>query len=247
VARIRSIHPDICIDKGLAQMDNARAERTFMRLWTHCDDDGRCIDDERLLKAALFPRLDSMGTPEVAEDIDRLEKFGFVVRYEVDDERYLHIPSFSVWQKPNRKVDSKLPAPPSLKEQCESSYNAVSAQRGAPPVVVEGDVVVVGDGGGADASVAPSKASRAVRIPADFEVTDDMREWAIGKGIRSPVDSETEKFRDHFTANGKPAKDWVAAWRNWMRKADEWSSQRRPAQQSRTDFMMGVLADDFAK
>jgi hypothetical protein len=247
VARIRSIHPDICIDKGLAQMDNARAERTFMRLWTHCDDDGRCIDDERLLKAALFPRLDSMGTPEVAEDIDRLEKFGFVVRYEVDDERYLHIPSFSVWQKPNRKVDSKLPAPVVVEGDVESSYNSVSAQRGAPPVVVEGDVVVVGDGGGADASVAPSKASRAVRIPADFEVTDDMREWAIGKGIRSPVDSETEKFRDHFTANGKPAKDWVAAWRNWMRKADEWSSQRRPAQQSRTDFMMGVLADDFAK
>lgn len=30
---------------------------------------------------------------------------------------------------------------------------------------------------------------------------------------------EHQKFTDHFRANGKPMKDWNAAWRNWMRRA----------------------------
>lgn len=245
MARIRSIHPDICIDKGLAQMDDARAERTFMRLWTHCDDDGRCIDDDRLLKAALFPRLDSMGTREVATDIVVLAKFGFIVRYEAEGESYLHIPSFAVWQRPNRKVDSKHPAPPPVSQHCQSSEQAVSPPDHAPPVVVVGDVAVEVVGEGATESVAPTKAVRGHRLPADFQVTDAMREWARKQGIRSSIETETEKFRDHFAAKGGSYKDWTAAWRNWMRKADEWSSQRRNGQ-SRTDFMMGVLENDLA-
>ena len=134
MSRIRSIHPGICIDKGLANMDDARAERTFMRLWTYADDDGRCYADERLIKAALFPRLDSMGSVQVAEDINLLARHGFIVRYSVDGEDYLHIPSFGRHQKPNRKVDSKLPQPPSTVE-------AVQAPRVVPPVVVVGVVV----------------------------------------------------------------------------------------------------------
>jgi hypothetical protein len=142
VARIRSIHPDICIDKGLADMDNARAERTFMRLWTYCDDEGRAIDDARLIKAAIYPRLDAMTYAEVEADIVALAQEGFIVRYGEDGENYLHVPSFSKWQKPNRKIPSKLPAPTEANIHCMSSEHAVSTHDNVLPVVVVGDVDV---------------------------------------------------------------------------------------------------------
>jgi hypothetical protein len=37
---------------------------------------------------------------------------------------------------------------------------------------------------------------------------------------------EVQKFRDHFTANGKPMKDWDAAFRNWLRRAAEFNGGR---------------------
>jgi len=90
------------------------------------------------------------------------------------------------------------------------------------------------------ARAAPAKPSaRACRLPDDFAVTPAMAQWArdhvpglvgAGRGL-----TETEKFRDHWrSASGSRAvkRDWIAAWRNWMRRADDDLSrgpQRTPA------------------
>ena len=44
--------------------------------------------------------------------------------------------------------------------------------------------------------------------------------------------AETARFLDYTRANGKTYKDWSAAWRNWMTRANEFASARpgaRPA------------------
>lgn len=41
---------------------------------------------------------------------------------------------------------------------------------------------------------------------------------------------ELERFRNHAQTNGRTAKDWQAAWRNWLLKAEEFA---RPTSQSR--------------
>ena len=73
-----------------------------------------------------------------------------------------------------------------------------------------------------------AKAARATRIPDDFAVTAEMAEWArrevpvliaAGRG-----QSETDRFIDHWRQAAGPTSkklDWVAAWRNWMRRADD--------------------------
>ena len=71
-------------------------------------------------------------------------------------------------------------------------------------------------------------AKRGTRIPADFTVNDKMRNWAADKTPSADLDVETEKFIDHWgSSTGASATkcDWVAAWRNWMRNAE----QRTPA------------------
>jgi hypothetical protein len=64
---------------------------------------------------------------------------------------------------------------------------------------------------------------RGTRLPADFRITDEMRQWAREKAPRCGA-SDHEAFVDHFTAapGAKGVKlDWVATWRNWMRNANE--------------------------
>lgn len=66
-----------------------------------------------------------------------------------------------------------------------------------------------------------SKAARAIPkawepAPLSESVAAMADAWPPGMQER-----ELEKFRDHAKANGRIAKDWDAAWRNWMRKADD--------------------------
>lgn len=64
------------------------------------------------------------------------------------------------------------------------------------------------------------------RCPESFEVTAALREWAEGQHPGVNWKLETAKFRDWEFKN--PHSDWNAAWRRWMRKADEDAAKRRP-------------------
>ena len=110
--RIRSVHPDLHRDKTLAQV-SASAERTFVRLWCHLDDEGRGEDDPDLLKADLYPRHRDMDADAIDADLNELAAYGLVIRYQVDGERYLCCKpeTWSTYQRPQKKQDSKLPGP----------------------------------------------------------------------------------------------------------------------------------------
>ena len=111
--RIRSVHPDICTDEVVAQI-GAEAERMWVRLWTHLDDEGRCVDNPRLIRAALFPLLDDVFAEDVDVWLDLLADAELIRRYKVDGRRYLTAKpiAWARWQKPRRKVESRLPPPP---------------------------------------------------------------------------------------------------------------------------------------
>jgi hypothetical protein len=112
MARIRSVHPALCTDDVLSSV-SARAERTFVRLWTQCDDEGRTVDDPRLLKASLYPLHDDVTAAVVDADLCELVAAGLVYRYVVAGRRYLTAKpdSWKRYQKPRRSIESKLPGP----------------------------------------------------------------------------------------------------------------------------------------
>lgn len=77
---------------------------------------------------------------------------------------------------------------------------------------------------GADAPTPPQKPNpKGTRLPADFTVTDEMREWAKSEGASDRlITFETDKFLDYWPAvpGQKGVKlDWERTWKNWMRKA----------------------------
>lgn len=144
MARIRSVHPDICLSETMAGV-SAELERTFVRLWTHCDDKGRCIDNARLLKAALFPLHDEMTAVDVDEHLRLLWRAGLLQRYSVEGNNYLQVCSWSEYQHPKHPTDSKYPEPTGEHiPPCGESLTPIPPESTQGVVVGEG----VGEGGG---------------------------------------------------------------------------------------------------
>jgi hypothetical protein len=105
----------------------------------------------------------------------------------------------------------------------------------------------------ASPSVPPGGRNRpttATRLPADFTVTPDMVAWARANVPRVDGKRETEQFTDHWNAaSGAKARklDWTAAWRTWMRNADN-GIGRQPngsSRQSRTEEVAGIFDDNY--
>lgn len=82
------------------------------------------------------------------------------------------------------------------------------------------------------ATPGPPKGSKGTRLPEDFTVTPEMAAWAREKAP-SCGSADHEEFCDYWRgvpgAKGRKT-DWVATWRNWMRRNHE----RRAARQPRT-------------
>lgn len=63
------------------------------------------------------------------------------------------------------------------------------------------------------------KAKGKTSLPADFSLNDDLRAWAK---IHTPyIDAygTTQEFIDYSRGRDWRMVDWIATWRNWMRKA----------------------------
>lgn len=109
--RIRTIKPIVCTSRTVANLSSDSVRLHWERLWMYADDEGRGIDDPRLIKAALFP-LDDRKTPKVINNYQtELAKKGFIVRYRVDDQPVFAIPTFLEHQKIDHPKKSEIRPP----------------------------------------------------------------------------------------------------------------------------------------
>lgn len=111
MARIRSVHPNICLSETMAQL-SAEVERCFVRLWTHCDDEGRCEDRPKVIAAQIFAANEEIMSKHVDEWLNKLQEVGCIQRYEVDGRKYLQVVEWDTYQHPQKPKKSVIPAPP---------------------------------------------------------------------------------------------------------------------------------------
>jgi hypothetical protein len=109
MARIRTIKPDFFTSLTVADL-TPEQRLTFIGLWTHVDDAGRCVDDPRLIKAALWP-LDDRTAADIEIDLKALTESSLITRYTLNRKRYLAVTNWDEHQRINRPTESKLPAP----------------------------------------------------------------------------------------------------------------------------------------
>ena len=120
MARIRSVKPGFWKSLGLwrafgvRRVDDDSVRLTFIGLWNYADDEGRGLDDPRLIKAEIFP-LDDRKTPAVIGAMVEALAAGpdpALVRYEVDGRAYFQILRWHNHQKVEKPQPSTIPPPP---------------------------------------------------------------------------------------------------------------------------------------
>lgn len=110
MARIRTIKPEFYLDEELAEL-SIYARFIFPGLWQHADSEGRLEDRHRVLKLAILPWDDQ----DFNALLDELANAGFILRYEVGGNRYIHIKQFLKNQRLSGKeatTPSTHPNPP---------------------------------------------------------------------------------------------------------------------------------------
>jgi hypothetical protein len=110
MARIRSIKPGFFTSLDTAGALSREARLHFAGLWTYSDDEGRGVDDPRLIKAAVWPLEEDIDSVDVERLQSELHRAGRIVRYEVEGRRYFQVVNWHDHQKPNRPQKSKIPA-----------------------------------------------------------------------------------------------------------------------------------------
>ncbi|WP_219096577.1 DUF1376 domain-containing protein [Pseudomonas sp. UMAB-40] len=78
------------------------------------------------------------------------------------------------------------------------------------------------------------KAKRKTRLPEPFNVSGEMRKWALERATAVHLINETEKFVNYWRGNGGTKADWPATWRTWFLKAQEDANRRMASPQRST-------------
>ena len=106
--RIRAIKPEFFSSLTIRELEPA-ARLTFIWMWCYSDDEGRGKDDERLLKASIWPLDDEISPDVVANHTAAIERVGLIRRYEVAGRRYFVVSSWHEGQSIARPRPSRLP------------------------------------------------------------------------------------------------------------------------------------------
>jgi hypothetical protein len=196
--RIRSIHPEAGDSEKLSLLTDS-AERTFFRLLTHADDDGRGEDRCKLLAAKLYPLHDDKNADTVDADLDELVTVGLLVRYVVDGRRFFVIPTFKDWQSPRHPRPSKYPGPEEADGSSTADGDTITANRGNG--TANRRKAPAGEGVGGGEGVGEEHLS----APADPDVSPEAREltrtFALavrGNGFKVPK-REQRAYADWLT------------------------------------------------
>jgi hypothetical protein len=117
---------------------------------------------------------------------------------------------------------------PKIVHECE--HAKIVIDQSSDEIVVRIKINNEASGDAPHSNVTPITARRGTRIPPDFTVTDEMKQWA--REQTPDVDGwyELQKFKDYWqslTGRTSTKLDWVGTWRNWMRKAQEDESRHR--------------------
>jgi uncharacterized protein YdaU (DUF1376 family) len=82
---------------------------------------------------------------------------------------------------------------------------------------------------------------RATRLAPDWELPAEWGDWAANERgwSASEVVRVSHAFADHWRSKGEPRADWLATWRNWVRR------ERAQPVQTKLDARAAVLAGHF--
>ena len=129
MARSRNIKPGFFLNDKLAEVEPL-GRLLFAGLWCLADREGRLKDRPNRIKAEVLP----YDNCDVDKLLDDLAQRGFIIRYEVQGNRYLQVTNFAKHQNPHvKEKPSEIPAP----DLCDTSVVQVSEKHDTDSVPVK--------------------------------------------------------------------------------------------------------------
>ena len=123
MARSRNIKPGFFLNDQLAECDPL-ARLLFAGLWCIADREGRLEDRPKRIKAEILPYDDC----DIDQLLDQLAKHGFILRYEVEGERYIQIINFLKHQNPHKNEIKSVIPPPQEMHQTSPKISGVNQE-----------------------------------------------------------------------------------------------------------------------
>jgi hypothetical protein len=110
IMRIRTIKPSFFKDEEIAELP-MEGRLLFQGLWLMADSEGRLEDRPKRIKVEIFP----YDAVDIDGNLDLLFKYGFIIRYTVDEKRYIQVRNFLKHQRLSGKemaIKSEYPSIP---------------------------------------------------------------------------------------------------------------------------------------
>ena len=119
MARARSIKPSL-FDNEMLGMADPLYTILFEGLWCHADREGRLEDRPLRIKAQIFPYRDGIKPDDL---LNWLEENQFIIRYSVNNIRYIQIVNFTKHQKPHKQEPASIipPMPEDYKKDIDNN------------------------------------------------------------------------------------------------------------------------------
>ncbi|MFN7611226.1 MAG: hypothetical protein ACK5QX_09890 [bacterium] len=215
--RARNIKPGFFSNDLLPECEPL-ARLLFIGLWCMADKAGRLEDRPKKIKIDVLPCDDC----DIESMLRQLEKHRFIVRYAMEDARYIQVVNFEKHQNPHCKEKaSTIPAP--------CAHRAGTVHPPDTPDTGPADSLIP-DMRIPEPSLTSDSRKRMRKRPAvelaHLCITNLPREWAEWAHHEMGWNAATIhdiwiNFRDYWLSrNGKAAQksDWAATWRNWCRQ-----------------------------
>ena len=239
MARIRTIKPTFFTSLTVANL-TVEQRLTFIGLWTHVDDAGRCVADGRLIKAALWP-LDDRSPDDVMGDLDALTEAGLIVPYTADGRCYLQVTGWSEHQRISRPTKSDLPAPPSDNKPLTSTIeDSLRTHGGLSEDSAQEGKGKEGKGRERDDPL-PDQTNTSTPLPFNWQPTAAHRQYA--EANRLDLEAEAEKFRNRRNSEGRTSRDWDADFQGWLIRGVEHAAKNTAGPRYEVHTAREVKAD----
>lgn len=204
MARIRTIKPEFFTSEDIVAL-SPLARLLYIAIWCEADKEGRLTWKPRTMKLRYFPADDC--------DIDALARelvaSGLVIPY---GDGLAYIPAFAKHQHINpRETASTLPNPDASARVSDASLHVSDAQGGREGKGMEGKEI------DASRDASRKRAPQKHPLPADFGISNRVRDWAAEKG-HDRLDQHLESFRAKSQAKGYAYADWDAAFMEAIRE-----------------------------
>lgn len=110
MARIRCVKPEMALNERINSV-SIPAVLTFVWLMTQADDEGRHLDNNRIIHGEVWCMRDGVTPADVADHLDELSGAGLICRYTgCDKKKYLHLVGWDEHQKISHPTASRYAA-----------------------------------------------------------------------------------------------------------------------------------------